>query len=211
MNSGKHLPNLTNHPPGGWRYRVEATGVTLRGNSMADLAEMVQRHLKANDLREIDQIEEKIEEFICTEKPGYCSNSRPIALKPGPQVSFERIISGTRTLASWIIGGQSVSKEQAIERASICSTCQYNKDLEDCRRCSLRSWLGVIAEGLSKLGKGKEATPYDDKLKACHVCLCSLKVKVWVPRDIIAKYLPKDAEKRLPDHCWYKKEGLNHE
>lgn len=112
--------------------------------------------------------------------------------------------AGIGTLIEWF--GRScttVDKDVATARALICEGCPKNKmvgwklQFGDYAQTitGLRSWL---------LHKGK-VTKSDKMLGVCEVCNCPMKVKVWVPIDIIRNHMDGDTMKELPERCWITK------
>ena len=195
------FPNQTQAPPGGWRFHVVETGRTIKGVNRGQLIQELEKHYTANSLAIPNDIPGMIEAFICQEQPGYCIGDAGPGT-PSRWASFKKTIaqvtSGTRTLSSWVVKGRPlVSQEEADRRAEICSTCQFNVSPSGCTGCS----MGTLREVINSL-VGNKITKDDAKLQSCSICGCALKAKVWVPLDIIQRFLPKAMKEELPGHCW---------
>lgn len=89
-------------------------------------------------------------------------------------------IRGTKVLASFVLGGNVVTKEIAEYRALVCSRCALNVRVPGCASCS--GMANAVAEA-----KGKGTTKYDYLLQACAVCSCSNEASVWIPVENLSK------------------------
>lgn len=113
-------------------------------------------------------------------------------------------IRGTKVLASFVLGGNVVTKEIAEHRALVCSRCPLNVRVPGCASCT--GMANAVAEA-----KGKGSTKYDYLLKACAVCFCSNEAAVWLPIEYLAKGVTPDMEKTYEEidsvgECWKIKE-----
>jgi len=197
----RFYPNRTNAPAGGgWRYTVPETSAYIVGTTEGQLIENVKKHYVANDFHVPFGLRELVEEQICRDVPDYCVPDGP-ELKPVKKQQHRfvhEIVSGTKTLWSWLVtgGGASVEAEEAERRAAICVGCVENQEPGGCTSCALAAMLQQIA----RIAPGE--TSQGDKLKACRACGCSLKAKVWVPTEILQKNMPQAIKDDLPAHCW---------
>lgn len=203
------FPNWNNSPPGGWRYYVKETGILMRDTTLGEVINKVNANLESNGFPPMDRqvLKDQIEEEICKETPDYCTGNDVI---PGNPVgrrnrSINEVISGTKTIGSWVMhllkGKGNASVEEAERRAEICSKCPENINPEGCTSCKQAAVKGL----LGKVVPFK--TSKDNELKSCRVCGCYLKLKVCIDQKILEKNMPAYVIKELPDHCWLKPEN----
>lgn len=167
-------------------------------------------HEKANNLPFTDDIE--IEEYVCkeaaeqglkvchTETNGFIGSiqraARTITERIGINVAAAN--QGANTLIGWLRAFGYSSKEEANKRASICATCPNNTNLT-CSTCA----AGGLMMRLMGIKRGR-VTPFDNELKHCKICGCSVLVKVWVPLNVILSNTPPEQLAQFPAHCWIK-------
>lgn len=110
-----------------------------------------------------------------------------------------KFANGAVIVTQWLgSGGKAVAASQAQKRADICNECPRNNQ-------TVRA-AGLIAEkikaqleiknGLSMRVSGEK------RLGTCDVCMCHLRLKVWIP---IERIMPQPGDE-FPDSCW-----INHE
>lgn len=203
MSEALQLPNKTNCPPGGWKYRVPQTGQWFEGPSLANLIDQLKAHYAANGYDVPGDLEQKIEDSTCARMPDYCTGNNPAPLKPQLALTFHTVVQGSKTLLSWFANGREfVSTEKAEKRASVCAGCQFNEPPEGCTGCNIRSLRALV----EKLVGGRK-TSLDSRLKSCRVCYCQLAAKVWLPQPILWRHMEDEQKERLPAHCWLVTEG----
>lgn len=200
MPATNHLPNMTNTPPGGWRYRVPETGQEFNGPSLDALIQQLLAHYRANGYVEPPDLPLKVESYVCNRVPEYCTGNEPIktSFTAGLAHTFHVVFQGTRTLASW--AGQRFEKvpiAQAEKRAAACATCAYNQEPEGCTACN----IGALRDLTSKIA-GNQSTPYDAQLKACKICSCQLVAKTRLPHRVLWPNMSEEQKQQLPAHCW---------
>ena len=203
-----HLPNLTNVPPGGWRYKVPETGQDFDGSNPDELLQRLQYHYKATGYEQPSDLARKIEDYICDQHPDYCGG-QPRATKTNTFTAFANtfhmVLQGTRTLASWLVDGKErVEPKVANARGAVCVGCSENQEPQGCTSCN----MGVLREAVRKIA-GNRTTDHGDALKACRVCGCDLKAKVHLPHDVLWRNMPHAQKEKLPAHCWLIKERLD--
>jgi hypothetical protein len=111
-------------------------------------------------------------------------------------------------MAQWIAGiirGREVfvPQEEAEKRAEICAGCEFNMNIAgSCGACADR-----LARALTIIGSRR--TRLDDKLGACALCSCALRVAVHIPLEAQHAGLSQELKEdfRRVDYCW-KREGL---
>lgn len=196
--------NLNETPPGMYRYFVPETKTWFRNFlAIQDLASAVRQHYKANQLPCPDNLAELIADQLCPDlPPERCTrvDGGPVTIGPlGRGMSFTDVVQGTKTLISWWWNGSNkVEIAEANRRAEICSRCQYNQQPTGCAKCN-NPLMWLIKQFV-----GPGTTSFDSHLKACRVCKCSLRVKVWFPMEILLPHMPDDQKAALPDFCWLK-------
>jgi len=209
MSAVLHLPNVTNTPPDGWRYRIPETGKPVRGNTYGAVVAAAAAQYAANNLTAPQNLEELVEKQICDTYPDYCTGrGLNLTTLAGVRRTLVMMVSGTRTLGSWLIRGMPlVTQELAERRAEVCCTggprgakCPFNERPDGCTGCNMAQLVSAIKNII-----GSSKTSRDAQLEGCSVCGCSTKVKVWVPWDIIDKNMPQSIQEALPEHCWVKR------
>lgn len=191
-----HIPNLDMTPPGGWRYFVPETKTWFRNYlALSDLVSALGQHYRANQLVPPSGLEQRIINAMCPElPPNWCQyegSAKPPVSRP---LTFNDVVTGTRILLSWQMEGRpKVSPEEADRRAEICARCDRNVQPSGCPTCN--SPLRKIVEAFV----GAEKTKYDNELRVCRECGCSLKAKIWFPLDLL-----QTDKTNLPDWCWLK-------
>jgi len=198
------LPNTHVSPPGEWAYRVPQTGQFFRGSNWPQLQEQLLAHYRATGYSAPADLFEAVEDFICANNPDYCHSEASSLKQALSQLShsFTNVLTGTKTLTSWVAKGRPfVSQEQAEARATVCVGCQFNTEPQGCSGCN----QGVLRDAIS-LVIGKKGTSKDGQLSSCRICSCAIKVKVWLPLASITDHMPLERQHALPDHCWIVKE-----
>lgn len=188
-------------PPGGYQYYEKATNTRITSPTLRQLAETVIRHRQANSVTtgDLDIVMVECQNQICsTAPPGVCRDVQGQLVAAGVNLSVNDVISGTRTLWDWWWGGkQKVDKQKATERAKICASCFANRDPVGCSSCT----SSALREFVDKI-VGTDATDYDSFLKACAICGCQTRAKVWLPLDLLRKHTSAEKMSRFPEHCW---------
>lgn len=224
MSKQLHLPNLDTHPPrlpgheGGWCYQVPETGQVFCGSSLSELMINLAAHYKAAGYPQPPNLARLVEDYICDHIPDYCGGE-PRASRAddgvrqswlaGLKHTFTNVLTGTQTLAAWIVGGRHyVDGDLANERARICTSgfhgrkCPENEEPLGCTGCNTKTLHEIVRSVV-----GSRTTTSDSRLKACKVCGCDLKAKVHLPHDVLWKHMADAQIAALPPHCWLLNEG----
>jgi hypothetical protein len=121
----------------------------------------------------------------------------------GLKHTFTNVLAGTLTIGTWLAKGRKfVEQEQADSRASVCAGCPENVEPQGCTNCN----LSTLHEAVRSL-IGSRSTAYNDRLKACKVCLCDLRSKVWLPHEALWPHMTEAQKAALPPFCWLIKEA----
>ena len=102
------------------------------------------------------------------------------------------------TVKNWILkGGKPVDSQEAERRAEICASCPMNVPVAGCTAC--RRLASSLFPSLKD-----HSTAFDAELKGCGGCGCDLKLKVWLPFEV----LPDGTEDAgmYDEACWIRLE-----
>lgn len=206
--SERVLPNLTNTPPNGWRYRVPHTNHLVGPYSgWPQLRDNIAAHYRAAAYELPPDLFDKVHAYICEQEPNYCGD--PVTAPAGHDYlaatkhTFHAAIQCLRTLVSHRAGsGERPTDAQQEQRAQVCAACPENSPIQQCSVCSWATLKGLV----EKLA-GARPTTVDAKLQFCGVCHCSTKAKVATKHDAIWKFMSEGQKQRLPAPCWIKTEA----
>ena len=187
-------------PPDGYRYVFPEDGYTAHAWCYTDWINEAVNHLRANNREVPDDLAAQMEEQLCQGlEPGWCSYDSDERPRPNLSLGWNDVVGALETFGNWIKNGcRFVDKTEADRRALICSRCYLNTMVSGCAGCKK-----IVAEVI-----GNRTSKYDFALKACGVCKCVLRAKIWFP----IKTLDTETEKlqqMYPAHCWLKKNGEN--
>lgn len=193
--------NLTECPPGGFRYFVPETKTWFNHLSLDDLKRALQAHYKANQLPCPGNLGELIADQLCPDlPPDKCVRLNPnvaLHLPAGGNMTVNDVVAGTKNMLAFIAGGgEKVAPEEADRRALICSRCSWNRTPTGCRQCN--SPLKALATAIVR----PRPTAHDAHLNSCRICKCLLKLKVWFPLATLLANMPQQQKEQLPDFCW---------
>ena len=198
-----HLPNLTNTPPGGWRYVVPETSKTIGPfTGWVQLKMNLEAYYATIGYPVPADLFAKVEEQICAANIEYCGESysgmvvgKAVA---GAKHTFHAAVQCLGTLISHRAGsGEKPALELQEARAQVCVACPNNTDITPCSVCN----ISVLKNLIQKL-VGAKKTSVDAELKYCSVCHCANSAKVATKREAIWKHMPDWQKKGLPPTCW---------
>lgn len=191
------LRNLSDGPPGGWRFKHLDTGFVSTGVTFQQLVQKVLQYRQNHSAPIVSEgfarLSDEIEADICAsmepaDQASYCDTK----FRPLTGIHWKEVSRFLHTLAAWVkTGFTQVPQEEAERRAAICAVCPLNIGLAGCAIC--RSSLKAGRDALMQA-----RTSQDVKLEACGVCGCDLKTSVHVPINV----LRSDRELQYPDWCW---------
>jgi hypothetical protein len=199
---GLRLKSYFSGVPGGFKYFQKETNHTVEATTWNDLLLAVKKHRQSNGLAIGLLFEQEIEEQLCARMPPEICRHRDYKKVDGVlPLSWKQVLNGTLTISHWLVTGRElVEQTEANARARICGDCYFNRQTSGCAGCSSGKLRGAV-EALV----GKRKTNYDQYLRACGICGCSLKAKVWFPLDILHAHLSTEQNEQFPDFCWVKK------
>ena len=191
--------NIT--PPDGWRYHVPDTETTVKGNHWGHLLARVEEHLKANNLPVPLNLEEYVENYMCSLFPDKCKEVDAHPPLDRRKMTVGDVLRFTAMIGADMLNGRKrVSNDEANRRADICVGCRDNIDPDGCSTCN-RGKMEKLIEALT----GAIATKRDSQLRSCRHCGCINRAQVWFPLDILQKFTTKEVNNALPANCWKKK------
>jgi len=186
-------------PPGGWSFKVEATGQTITGPYAAGVIGKVEQHMIANAVPILPDFEEWVEDELCRQNghggPWCGKKGKPIGTLVGKvfhtMASARRFL---RTVVHAILAGKLVEREEALRRAAICLSCPEATDIGGCWGCSglLKTIERAIPNNPVKMPKEKEF---------CGKCDCWLRAKCWLPNEVLDKAEAGDRPEYWSE-CW---------
>lgn len=199
-------PRLTvtrdvDHPVGEWKFVVDQTGVTLKSASAASLQRAVRQHLIVNDVALPDgDFKTWFEDAMCRQQgypDPYCGEAPPQIHSQASSVTWNQLERFAKTMWNLIKTGMNlVPQAEADRRASICATCPLNQEFGlGCAGC--RGLLNRVKDAL-----GSRVTGHDAELKDCIACGCTLKLKVWVPADVLDAGEAGNTKPNYANGCW---------
>ena len=189
------------HPVGEWKFHVEQTGVTLKSASAATLQRATLQHLKVNNVAlPKGDFKQWFEDAMCRQQgygDPYCGTAPTVLQKQASTVTWPQLERFAKTMWGLIKTGlKLVDQEEADRRAAICAECPLNKEFGlGCQGCR-----GLLARAKDALGS--RATGHEDKLKDCLACGCTLKLKVWIPTEVLDKGEQGSAKPEYASGCW---------
>ena len=186
-----------NGPPGGWKYTVPETGVTLTGQFFKTLYPQVRAHMEANSLPLPSNLEAIVMDGACREtNPGgsWCCKA-PEKPHAGalPHLTLAKAETFVRSIMGALKNREFVSREEAERRHAICMDCPLATSIGGCLGCH-----GILRM-VEKLMKSNPL-PDDPEKRFCSACGCYIRIKAFLPNQIL-----DDAEKVKPayhEKCW---------
>ena len=119
---------------------------------------------------------------------------------------FKSVDEFAQLLKNWILtGGKLVDQNVANERAAICAGCHNNVGSSEVRKACCGGGVATTAAlwTARKLIIQQKITDSDRKLLTCGLCGCDLKIKVWIPLQVLGQ--TKEEANAWPTFCWMKK------
>lgn len=183
----------TNLYPAGGRVFTDGDGTFFRGSSWKALIAKVTEYRKGRGAA-VGDVWAEIQAQICGKMPGFCHESRPLAVTAAGSMTFnQRIVHWL----AWALGQKRVnatsriSAEEAARRAEICVRCPQQHALNaSCGAC-IRS----IEQSRTVILDGKRSAHLN--LHGCAVLGEDCPTSVHLN-------LPPSDNPALPGNCWRK-------
>jgi len=193
-------------PPGNFRYTDPDTGWTTVAPTYLDWIANAKDHRRANGLEIAPDFVAKAEDQLCGIIPPYwCTREAgDISNWIDTNFNWDDFKSGMSIFGHWAaLGMPLVEQQEADRRGAICVSCPANVNVSGCSACHRMASLltGAVAQ--------KKGT-YDDRLKACAICRCSLRALTWFESRMIVDHDGPDKQALRPDFCWAKENGENY-
>lgn len=190
-------------PPGGWRFTDPVSGMKfpVTTGSVATLRSILSevathRTATGGDLN--PGWEERVVDLMCQQHPDYpCVHD----VDPGMRsLRFSDVVRFLTVMAEHVSNGlETVSDEEANRRELICLRCPKRTSESFCAGCKS---LKRTVESVVKHKQTKHAAD----IGSCHVCGCLLKVKLWMPLEVLG-----NDGLDYPPHCWLSPTANQHQ
>lgn len=189
--------NIGQVPEGDWRYEQPETGMKFRSQHWKELQGFVWDYRNSVPELQLDTTGGWVTRFwsnVCEQNHYYdCIDAE----NPGRYPNLSDAWNWVKSMEDWRkTGFDTVPQEEAERRAAICAKCPHNRIISGCWGCK------GVGEQVSKLSGGK-TTSIDQNLHMCDVCLCVIKAKVHLPREVIHT---DGLDDKWPSFCWLAKE-----
>jgi len=183
------------------RHRRANPAITIKHSLATDpasvSAELV-RYQQARGAMPIDQL------------PPLTPPSQPAPQVPGASsasvVVIKKIASGAASLMEWEQAGMvPVDQATAEARAAICSVCPKNQQGKSLSEIFTTPLANIIKTKVERLNTMNLRTQSDDKLFTCQACNCAMRLKVWLPKELIDKRRKPEWDAELNQanpRCW---------
>lgn len=211
MNGKSDKPNSTNpedlltvqrdvnSPPGGWKYTVPETGVTITAQFYHLLRQRVVQHLAANRVEVTDEMLLIIEDGACreTQPPGSWCARRPPKPVDGklPFLTLEIAERFIKTVWQVVKERKFVSREEAERRLAICMSCPLATSIGGCEGCTT-----LYKKMVEMIGKTNPLTVERGK-EFCGACGCLLLAKSAIPNATLDR-AEGSTKPRYHEKCW---------
>jgi len=120
--------------------------------------------------------------------------------------AVRKMASGTALLFEWEQAQYPhVEQAHAESRASVCVGCPKNEKGKSLTDIFTVPVSDLIKKRIEKLDEINLHTSKDSELAVCSACACPLRLKVWVPTELILKRLKPDQKAELNQDnpkCW---------
>lgn len=187
----KRLIEPRRTPVGGWRWKHPETGFEFGpAPNRGALLEEIRRYIFANDLKEIPELDDVVEDWVCRQSGNElrCRESSGRSVTPRRR-TLRETVSGLGAAAKLAVMGDEalVPMKLAAARAAVCTNCPHNeKESGDLGAAALKALVG------------HRTTPDDARIGTCGVCTCPLKAKVHMKPEIFEGKLTAEQVAALP-------------
>lgn len=190
-----------NSPPGGWKYTVPETGITITAPFWAVLKPRIIQHLTANRISVDDERMLQIENDACaeTQPPGSWCQKRPPKPVEGalPHLTLGHLDRFLRSIWHTLVSRDFVSREEAERRAEICRTsCPLvTGGIGGCSGCY------TLLRATEKLVQSNPIQ-MDVEKDVCGACGCHIPLLVWCKNSALDKAAGEKMPKYQQGVCW---------
>ena len=193
------LKEPTTHLPVAFRKFIDpVTDVAVVGDTAAKIAKQVEKERIARGLP-IDDVLDIVEENICRMIPSWCERKIDGTMVKNEYTKAD-VIAFIESVKGTILSGGVVDRPIAEQRATTCLQCPYNMRLAGCEGCN-----GISSMVFSILGASRRVKNIS-QLRSCGICGCSLKAKIWVPKEVLDKTSHiQNTKGQFPSWCWVEK------
>lgn len=229
-----HMKSRDSHPPGGWKFVQPQTNFHApEWQSFSTVVAAVISHRRGNAILQtqyglsIDQatVENEVDTFnaaICKANGWsefYADDDSPV---PFPSRPYQPVVGvaehvrraavGVGAMKDWLGEGMKpTDRTRAEARAVVCLRCKENADPDWFQK--LDAAAAEIIKGLIEArNKMQLVTTLDASLHSCRACDCALRLKVWVPPEIVQERTSDKLRAHLkevkPD-CWVIQEAAS--
>lgn len=188
-------------PPCGWTYTLQSkdgkSTVTITEGSFGSLLKSVVRYLAINNREVNTAIAAVIEDDICRRSPANFLLNPPVNHKAintrWTQIGIKKVAD--KTLTAWRATGRKHNPALiAIERATLCKTCELNRRTGGCSNCNsiidwATQWIGRHA-------------PMEHSLAICRADGMVNSVGVMLTDHTIRSINLKTDLSRYSEQCW---------
>ncbi len=193
---------------GGFNIVDPLTGIRVSAVTWDHLMTKVQEERRANGAPIGLELEDEVEQWCCIAHPDEVAvlDER---IPKRRSLNLDDVVRGTQVILAFKLAGSPlVSQEEANRRAAICLRCPLNLMWQT--SCSICDKIDDIVLGVV----GSVRTPYDQNLRACNICGCSLKAAVHLPNDILNRANNAEMNQAFEVaaqvfNCWHNPSGLD--
>lgn len=186
--------------PGGWKYTVPETGITLTAPFSKLLMDRVVRHLKANGHEVDDTKLLLIEHGICeeTKPPGSRCAKRPPKQIEGslPNLTLGHLERFLKSIWHALIRRDFVSREEVERRVAICKSCPLlTGGIGGCSGCYslLRKSKNLIQKNPVQMDEGADV---------CGACGCYVPILTLLSNATLDRAAGEKMPRYKEGHCW---------
>ena len=186
-------------PPGGWRYTVPGTGVTLTAPFFNTLKPRVIKHLKANGVVVDDERLLLLEDGACraTRPAGSGGAKRPAKPVEGklPHLTLDKAERFIKTVWQVLKDRQFVPREEAERRLTICMSCPLATSIGGCEGCTT-----LFKKAVELMDKKNPLTVEEGK-EFCGACGCLIRAKCLIPNATLDR-AEGGTKPKYWEGCW---------
>jgi len=152
-----------------------------------------------------------IEAYSCErlhDDPNWCVAQKKTGVRAAQshRLNAANLAGGARTLIEWLgTGAEAVNIPIAQARANVCLTCDRNKLGHHWMKLT-GDIVRAIADQMRVKEQRKLRVENEEALGVCSACDCTIPLKIWLKRDILAERTSQEVADALPEWCWLKAE-----